>query len=284
VQLETTYSYDDALLIPQRSQVKSRSDVSLHTKLSEKLVLDLPIISANMDSVTGIKMAIALGKLGGIAILPRFNSGEEQIEMLKEVKKENVKVGASIGIKDDYMERAKNLVENKVDCLVIDVAHGHMERVLTVTKEIKNAFPEVTLIAGNVSTYAAAKDLFESGADVVKVGVGPGSICTTRIETGHGVPQLTAIFEAAKAAKESGKTLIADVGIKNSGDIVKAIACGADGVLLGRATLFGAIAAGEAGARRALEILEDELIRTMQLCGVKNLSEIDSFLLARLIR
>ncbi len=231
--LETTYSYDDVLLTPQRSQVKSRSDVSLQTKLSENLILDLPIISANMDSVTGVKMAISLGKLGGIAILPRFNSGEEQIEMLKEVKQENVKVGASIGIKDDYMDRAKNLVENNVDCLVIDVAHGHMERVLTVTKEIKNAFPEVTLIAGNVATYQAAKDLFESGADVVKVGVGPGSICTTRIETGHGVPQLTAIFEAAKAAKETGKTLVADGGIKNSGDIVKAIAAGANAVMLG---------------------------------------------------
>jgi len=233
VHLETTYSYDDVLLTPQRSQVKSRSDVSLQTKLSENLTLDLPIISANMDSVTGVKMAIALGKLGGIAILPRFNSGSEQIEMLKEVKKENVKVGASIGIKDDYIDRAKNLVENSVDCLVIDVAHGHMEKVLMVTKEIKSAFPKITLIAGNVATYQAAKDLFDSGADVVKVGVGPGSICTTRIETGHGVPQLTAIFEAAKAAKEAGKTLIADGGIKNSGDIVKALAAGASAVMIG---------------------------------------------------
>jgi IMP dehydrogenase len=186
-----------------------------------------------MDSVTGIKMALALAKLGGISILPRFNTADIQIEMLKEIKKENVRVGASIGIKGDYLERARSLVENKVDCLVIDVAHGHMERVLEVTKEIKQNFPNTTLIAGNVATYEAAKDLFEMGADVVKVGVGPGSICTTRIETGHGVPQLTAILEASRAAKEFDKTIIADGGIKNSGDIVKALAAGASAVMLG---------------------------------------------------
>ena len=230
---EITYSYDDVLLTPQRSKVKSRSEVSLLTKLSENLSLDLPIFSANMDSVTGVKMAIAIAKLGGISILPRFNTADIQIEMLKEIKKEKVKVGASIGIKGDYLERAAALVENNIDCLVIDVAHGHMERVLEVTKEIKEKFPTTTLIAGNVATYEAAKDLFEMGADVVKVGVGPGSICTTRIETGHGVPQLTAILEASRAAKEFNKTIIADGGIKNSGDIVKAIAAGASAVMLG---------------------------------------------------
>ena len=230
---DITYSYDDVLLTPQKSKVKSRSEVSLQSKLSENLSLDLPIFSANMDSVTGIKMALALAKLGGISILPRFNTSDIQIEMLKEIKKENVRVGASIGIKGDYLERARSLVENKVDCLVIDVAHGHMERVLEVTKEIKQNFPNTTLIAGNVATYEAAKDLFEMGADVVKVGVGPGSICTTRIETGHGVPQLTAILEASRAAKEFNKTIIADGGIKNSGDIVKALAAGASAVMLG---------------------------------------------------
>jgi IMP dehydrogenase len=233
VPFDITYSYDDVLLTPQKSKVKSRSEVSLQSKLSENLSLDLPIFSANMDSVTGIKMALALAKLGGISILPRFNTSDIQIEMLKEIKKENVRVGASIGIKGDYLERARSLVENKVDCLVIDVAHGHMERVLEVTKEIKQNFPNTTLIAGNVATYEAAKDLFEMGADVVKVGVGPGSICTTRIETGHGVPQLTAILEASRAAKEFDKTIIADGGIKNSGDIVKALAAGASAVMLG---------------------------------------------------
>lgn len=230
---EITYSYDDVLLVPQKSKVNSRSEVTLKTKLSDNLSLNIPIISSNMDSVTGAAMAIALGKLGGLGVLPRFNSSEEQIKMLLEVKKENVLVGAAIGIKGDYLERAQKLAENGTDAIVIDVAHGHMEQVLKVTQEIKKAFPEITLISGNVATYQAAYDLFESGADVVKVGVGPGSICTTRIETGHGVPQLTAVLEAARAAKEFNKTIIADGGVKNSGDIVKALAAGASAVMLG---------------------------------------------------
>lgn len=233
MQFETTYSYDDVLLVPQKSNIKSRSEVSLETKISSNLKINLPIISSNMDSVTGVEMAISLGKIGGLSILPRFNSIKDQVEALIEIKKEFVKVGAAIGIKDDYLVRAKSLIENGVDCLVIDVAHGHMEKVLEVTKEIKTTFPQITLISGNVATYDAAKDLFLSGADCVKVGIGPGSICTTRIETGHGVPQLTAILEAAKAAQEFNKTIIADGGIKNSGDIVKALAAGASAVMLG---------------------------------------------------
>ena len=233
MQFELTYSYDDVLLAPQRSSIKSRSEVELKTHLSKNLSIDLPIISSNMDSVTGVAMAIALGKIGGLGILPRFNTLKDQVDNLKEVKKEFVKVGVSIGIKGDYLEIVKNLIQNVADCIVIDVAHGHMEKVIQVTKEIKNTFPEITLISGNVATYEAAKDLFLAGADCVKVGIGPGSICTTRIETGHGVPQLTAILEASKAAKEFNKTIIADGGIKNSGDIVKALAAGASAVMLG---------------------------------------------------
>ncbi len=233
MQFELAYSYDDVLLAPQRSSIKSRSEVELKTHLSKNFSLNLPIISSNMDSVTGVNMAITLGMLGGLGILPRFNSIKEEVEMLKQVKNEFVKVGASIGIKGDYLDRAKVLIQNGADCLVIDVAHGHMEKVIEATKEIKATFPEITLISGNVATYEAAKDLFIAGADCVKVGIGPGSICTTRIETGHGVPQLTAILEASKAAKEFNKTIIADGGIKNSGDIVKALAAGASAVMLG---------------------------------------------------
>jgi len=233
VLIETTYSYDDVLLVPQKSKIKSRSDVNLQTNISSNLKIDIPIISSNMDSVTGVEMAVKLAKFGGLSILPRFGNIEEQIEMLLNVKKENVKVGASLGIKDEFKERSIKLVENDVDALVIDVAHGHMERVGEITSELKNMFPKVTIIAGNVATYEAAKDLFLAGADSVKVGVGPGSICTTRVETGHGVPQLTAILEASKAAKEFNMAIIADGGIKNVGDIVKALAAGAHAVMLG---------------------------------------------------
>lgn len=233
MQFELAYSYDDVLLVPQKSSIKSRSEVELKTYLSKNFSINLPIISSNMDSVTGVAMAVGLGKLGGLGILPRFNTIKEEVDLLKEVKKSYVKSGASIGIKGDYLERAKVLVENGADCLVIDVAHGHMEKVLDVTREIKEKFSNILLISGNVATYESAKDLFLAGADCVKVGIGPGSICTTRIETGHGVPQLTAILEASKAAREFNKTIIADGGIKNSGDIVKALAAGASAVMLG---------------------------------------------------
>lgn len=233
MQFLTAYSYDDVLLVPQKSTIKSRRDVSLKTKLSDKISLNLPIVSSNMDSVTGVEMAIKLAKLGGLGVLPRFGDINEEVDLLKQVKKEGVLCGASVGIKEEYRERAQMLVENGVDTIVIDVAHGHMTKVMEVTSSLKELFPDLTIISGNVATYDAAKDLFLSGADIVKVGVGPGSICTTRVETGHGVPQLTAILEASRAAKEFNKTIIADGGIKNVGDIVKALAAGAHGVMLG---------------------------------------------------
>jgi len=233
VQLETTYSYDDVLLKPLKSEIRSRSDVSLKTQLAKNLTLDLPIISSNMDTVTGEKMAVSLGKLGGIGILPRFNSLELQIQTLLNVKKEGVRVGCSLGIKEGYEEKAQQLINSGCDLLVIDVAHGHMQQVIEVTNKIKNKFPNLPLVSGNVATFEAADDLFKSGADIVKVGIGPGSICTTRIQTGHGVPQITALFEASKASKKHQKTLIADGGIKNSGDIVKALGAGASAVMLG---------------------------------------------------
>lgn len=233
MQLQTSYSYDDVLLIPQKSEIKSRSEVSLKTYLTKNFSLDLPIISSNMDSVTGDKMAISLGKLGGIGILPRFDSIEVQIQTLLNVKKEGVNVGCSLGIKEGYEEKAQSLVNAGCDLLVIDVAHGHMQQVLEVTSKIKNKFPNLPLVSGNVATFEATEDLFISGADIVKVGIGPGSICTTRIQTGHGVPQVTAIFEASRSAKKHQKTLIADGGIKNSGDIVKALGAGASAVMLG---------------------------------------------------
>jgi IMP dehydrogenase len=233
VKFEIYYSYDDVLLVPKYSKINSRSEVNLKTFISENLSLDIPIISANMDSITGVEMCISLGKLGGLGVLPRFDIIDKQIKNLKEVKKKNVKVGAAIGVKDDYLDRAKNLVEAGVDALILDVAHGHMEKAIVVTKKIKKEFPKTTLISGNVATYEAAKDLYLVGADCVKVGVGPGSICTTRVETGHGVPQLSAVINASKASKEFGKKIIADGGIKNSGDIVKSLAAGADAVMVG---------------------------------------------------
>jgi IMP dehydrogenase len=186
-----------------------------------------------MDTVTGVEMAIALGKLGGIGILPRFNTPEIEAQMVQDVKNAGVLVGAAIGVKPGSVDRAKMLIEAGVDLLVVDVAHGHQSQVIEVVKKLKQVFPNNDLVAGNVATYEGAKDLFLAGADCVKVGVGPGTACITRIATGFGVPQITAVMEAHKAAQKLGKTLICDGGTKNSGDIVKGLAAGANAVMIG---------------------------------------------------
>jgi IMP dehydrogenase len=144
-----------------------------------------------------------------------------------------LRVGAAIGAAGDALERAQELVRRKVDVLVIDTAHGHSERVLDVVAAVKKSLPETDLIAGNVATYEGTRDLIELGVDGVKVGIGPGSICTTRVVSGAGVPQITAIAESSKAARDAGVPIISDGGIKYSGDITKAIAAGADSVMIG---------------------------------------------------
>lgn len=238
-------SYDDVLLVPQYSQIKSRSTIDLSTTISPTLKIKLPILSANMNHVTNVNMAIALAKLGGLGVIPRFNTPDEEATLVNQVKKEKLLVAAAVGCKDDYLERAKALANASVDALILDVAHGHMQIVLDTLKKLRAEFPTMTIIAGNVATYEASSDLFKLGADCVKVGIGPGSICTTRIMTGSGVPQITAILEASRAAKEHGKTIIADGGIKNSGDIVKSLAAGANCVMLGNLIASSDEAPGE---------------------------------------
>ena len=359
---ENGYSYDDVLLVPQYSAVASRSDVSLRAKLTKKIELETPFVSSNMDSVTENDMAISIAQAGGIGIVHRFNSIQDQVLIIKKVKRyknsivqqpicahhdlslkesrkimkkngitslliidaekkligivtqrdipcsgsndENKKisffmtrfnnlitgdqettldeakkilseykieklplinserevvglitkkdilnhkaypkssvdsrgrflVGAAIGTKSDALERARLLLEAEVDVLVIDIAHGHSEQTVSILKILKTEFPDAQVIAGNVATAEGTRDLIEAGADAVKVGVGPGSICTTRIVTGCGYPQLSAIMECAQEADKYGVPVIADGGIKVSGDIVKAFGAGASTVMLG---------------------------------------------------
>lgn len=226
-------SYDDVLLVPQYSEIDSRSDVDLSTQITPRVRLQIPIISANMSDVTGVEMAVAIGKLGGLGVLPRFITIESQANMVAKVKKQNVLVGAAIGIRD-WEERSQALVKAGCDILFLDVAHGHMRKAIETTKNLKNVFGKfVDIVSGNVATNQAAYDLFKAGADCVKVGIGPGSICTTRIVTGCGVPQITAILEAKEAAIRFKKTIIADGGVKNSGDIVKGLAAGANAIMCG---------------------------------------------------
>lgn len=233
MKISLSLSYDDVLLIPQYSDIKSRNDVDVSSKISPHITLKYPLISANMSDVTGVEMATAMGKFGGLGIIPRFMSAEDQAEMISKVKQTGVLVGGAIGIRNGMYDRAEILIKAGVDILVLDVAHGHMLQVLDAVSNFKNKFKNFDLIAGNSATYDAAHALFKAGADCVKVGIGPGSICTTRIETGSGVPQMTAILESARAARKFGKFIIADGGVKNSGDIVKGLAGGASAIMAG---------------------------------------------------
>ena len=225
-------TYDDVLLLPDASDVVP-SEVNTKTQLTRDIYLDIPLISSAMDTVTESAMAIAMARSGGIGIIHRNLAIDEQVTHVKLVRGAGLRVGAAVGVGDDGFERAKALIEVGVDVVVVDTAHGHHRAVLEAITKIKKHFPKQEIIGGNVATRAGAQALINAGADAVKVGVGPGSICTTRVVAGVGVPQITAIMEAAKACKKADIPLIADGGLQYSGDIAKAIVSGADTVMLG---------------------------------------------------
>ncbi|MBU3645393.1 MAG: IMP dehydrogenase [Candidatus Nanopelagicaceae bacterium] len=225
-------TYDDVLLLPDASDVVP-SEVDTKTQLTRGIQLDIPLISSAMDTVTESAMAIAMAKAGGIGIIHRNLAIDEQVTHVKLVKGANLLVGAAVGVGDDGFERAQALIEIGVDVIVVDTAHGHHRAVLDAITKIKKHYPDQEIIGGNVATRSGAQALINAGADAVKVGVGPGSICTTRVVAGVGVPQITAIMEAAKACKKADIPLIADGGLQYSGDIAKAIVSGADTVMLG---------------------------------------------------
>lgn len=227
-------TFDDVLIIPARSDVRSRRDPQLTSKLTRNVSIETPIVSANMDMVTEYDMAFAMNQLGGLGILHRFLSIEDQAAQARRLKENGVKnISASVGVGEEFKSRSKALVDAGVNIITIDIAHGHSVQMMETMKWLKDHYPQVELIAGNMATPDAARDLIESGADAIKVGIGPGSMCTTRIITGCGVPQLTAIALCAEVAASYGVPVIADGGIRNSGDMVKAFAAGASTVMLG---------------------------------------------------
>ncbi len=227
-------TYDDVLLLPDASEVVP-SEVDTTTRLTRKISLRVPLVSSAMDTVTESAMAIAMAKAGGIGIVHRNLPIEDQVKHVEAVKKADASylVGAAVGVGDDGLARALAVIKAGVDVVVVDTAHGHHRAVLDAIVRIKEAHPEVQIIGGNVATRAGAQALINAGADAVKVGVGPGSICTTRVVAGVGVPQVTAIMEAHKACVKADIPLIADGGLQYSGDIAKAIVAGADTVMLG---------------------------------------------------
>jgi IMP dehydrogenase len=186
--LRTGLSYGDVLLVPQRSPVDSRSDVDLSTNLTPNIELDTPLLSAPMDTVTESELAIALSRAGGFGTVHRFMTVEEQAEEVRAVKEAGELVGAAVGINEDYLDRTEAVVDAGVDCVVVDVAHGHLEKCLDAVRRIRQEFPDAELVVGNVATKAGVEDLYEVGADCVKVGIGPGSHCTTRKVAGPGSP------------------------------------------------------------------------------------------------
>ena len=224
-------TYADVLLLPDASDV-GPSEVETTTRLTRNITLSIPVISSAMDTVTESAMAIAMAKAGGIGILHRNSSIEDQVKQIQLTKPSGL-VGAAVGVGEDGYTRAASVIDAGVDVVVVDTAHGHHRGVLDAINKIKQNFPHVDVIGGNVATRAGAQALINAGVDAVKVGVGPGSICTTRIVAGVGVPQLTAIMEAHKACVTADIPLIADGGLQYSGDIAKAIVAGADTVMVG---------------------------------------------------
>lgn len=241
-------TFDDVLLVPQYSEITpDMADVS--TKLTNTFKMNVPFLSAAMDTVSEHKLVTALALAGGLGVIHKNMSIADQakeVEMVKnyEFDKEKYKrvlidkkgrlcVGAAIGVTADMMDRVHALMDAGVDVFVLDSAHGDSKNIINAIKNLRLEYPSMELIAGNVATYEGALDLMKAGASAVKVGMGPGSICTTRIIAGIGVPQLQAVMDCARASKEMNIPIIADGGIKYSGDVVKALAAGANTVMLG---------------------------------------------------
>ena len=230
--IKESLTFDDVLLLPRYSNVlPSQTDLTL--KLTRRITLKVPFLSSAMDTVTESKMAIAMASKGGIGIIHRNLNIKNQTKEIIKVKKKKLMVGAAVGTNKEDIERFKNLVDSGCDLIVIDTAHGHSEKVLKTLSKLKKTRKSVPICVGNIATGEAAIKLYNSGADIIKVGIGPGSICTTRMVAGIGVPQISAIMDVRLALKNKKIKIISDGGIKFSGDIAKALAAGADAIMMG---------------------------------------------------
>ncbi len=231
--IKQALTFDDVTLAPNYSEILP-SETNTSIKLSKNLTLKIPLISSAMDTVTEGKMAAAIAEKGGIGVIHRNLSIEKQIYEIKKVKQKKLLVAAAVGANSEEYRRAKKILKENLDLIVVDTAHAHTKKVSDIIKMILKIKPKkTTLCAGNIATAEAAKFLIKLGVDVIKVGIGPGSICTTRLVAGIGVPQLSAIMNVKKGIGNKKVSIIADGGIKFSGDIAKALAAGADAVMIG---------------------------------------------------
>ena len=230
--IKEALTFDDVLLVPKYSSVLP-SETNLHLDLGFGLKLGIPLLSSAMDTVTESSMAVAIAKKGGLGIIHRNLSIADQSKEVKKVKNKNLLVGAAIGTGREDMTRTKSMVDAGVDLIVIDTAHGHSDKVIKILTQIKKMNLKKPICVGNIASAEAAVRLYNEGADILKVGIGPGSICITRMIAGIGVPQISAILDVKKVMKNKRIKIISDGGIKFSGDIVKGIAAGADAIMMG---------------------------------------------------
>ena len=230
--IKEALTFDDVLMLPRFSSIlPSNTNISL--KLTNNIKLKVPFLSSAMDTVTESNMAIAMAQEGGIGVIHRNLNIQKQSSEVKKVKNKKLLVGAAVGTNKEDFERAKALIDSGADLIVIDTAHGHSKKVLKTLSKLKKIKSKIPFCVGNIATGEAAKKLYNSGADIIKVGIGPGSICTTRMVAGIGVPQISAIMDVKKALNKKNIKIISDGGIKFSGDIAKALAAGADAIMMG---------------------------------------------------
>jgi len=235
-------TYDDINIVPKYSEVEHRDKIDISTQFTKKIKLDLPIVSSPMDTITELDMAREMMEWGGVGVVHRFMSIEEQAEIMEKLCympdsdhiliKNNLPRCAAVGVTGDYLERAQELINNGCNVLLIDVAHGYHKLVGDAIEKIKN-IQGVEVVAGSVATREAVQYLCEKGADAIRVGIGNGSLCETRIRTGVGIPQVTALLDCVAVADTFGCPTIADGGVRNIGDVCKGLACGTDTVMLG---------------------------------------------------
>ena len=235
-------TYDDIQLIPNFSDVQTRQDINLTTRVSRNWTINIPIVGSCMDTVTEYEMAATLMEMGGVGCIHRFMSIEEQVNQVKKLASfrdsdptlAHLPIMAAVGVVGDYLDRAVELEAAGCNIILIDIAHGHHVNMEVALSELKANLEDYTdVIAGNIASAEAAEDLIAWGADGLRVGIGGGSLCTTRVKTGFGVPNVTSIMDVFKVAEDTDTPIMADGGIKSSGDIAKALAVGADCVMVG---------------------------------------------------
>ena len=230
--IKEALTFDDVLLVPRYSSILP-SETNLITNLHSSLQLRVPFLSSAMDTVTESKMATAIAESGGLGVIHRNLTIKKQVLEIIKVKKKNYLVGAAIGTGEEDFRRAKSILDSGVDLLVIDTAHGHSKKVLQMLSKIKKISRNTPVCVGNIASGEAGRRLYNEGADILKVGIGPGSICTTRMIAGIGVPQISAVMNVKKELKNKKIKIISDGGIKFSGDLAKALAAGADAIMMG---------------------------------------------------